>query len=94
MGVKTTSDGAKSTLEKLVDQDFQEEEGYGVESQEDRRYDPGGMGPSRIQGQDQQVQDHDCSPPGVDGDPPPPPQPGHDGGMAEVEQAKSPNTGV
>ena len=87
--MKTTSDGAKTILEKLVDQDCQEEEGYGIESQEDHRYDPGGMGTSRIQGQD-----HDRNPPGVDGDPPPPPQPTHGGGMAEVEQAKSPDTGV
>ena len=49
---------------------------------------------SRIPGQDQPVQDPDCSPPGVDGDPLQPTQPSYGGGMAEEEQTKSPDMGV
>ena len=61
-GVKTTSEGAKATLEKLVDQNCKDEESYYVvECQGDCRDDPGGMETSRIQGQDLLVQDPDCS---------------------------------
>ena len=53
-GVKTTSVRTKTTLERLVDQENQEDDEYGVcESQEDCRDDPGGIEASRIPGQDQ-----------------------------------------
>ena len=52
------------------------------------------MKASRIPGQDKLVQDPDCSPPGVDGDSPPPTKPSYGGSMAEEEQTKSRDTGV
>ena len=94
-GVKTTSGGTKTTLERLANQDCQEDEVYGVgESQEDYREDPGGVEASRIPGQDLPERDPDYSPPGVGGDPPPPTQPSYGGGMDREEQTMSPDTDV
>ena len=72
-GVKTTSEKGKTTLERLVYQDGQEEDYDEVQSQEDFREDPGGMVTTRVRGQDQPTQDPDISPPSMGGDPPPPP---------------------